>query len=295
MFKNFSQLKTYALGKKPKTVALAAAADIHSLEAIRDAVSELRIGYRLIGGFDKILAASEKAGFDVDGAAIVHTDSDEAAAKKAVELVRSGSAEILMKGGLQTGVLLSAVLDKQNGICDGGFLSHLAVLETPNYPGLMFITDGGMNIAPDLAQKKEIVKNSVKFMNKLGYELPRVAALAAAETVSEKMQETVDARALAQMNKNGELEGCILEGPLSFDIAISPESAALKGFDSNITGKVDLFLVPNISTGNIMSKALIYLAGAKMAGCVLGAAAPIVLVSRGASAEEKLLSILLAL
>ena len=295
MFKNFSELKNHALKKEPKTVVVAAAEDIHSLEAIRDAVSELSIAYKLVGDCEKILQISGEIGFNVDKAAIVNVNSHEDAAAKAVSLIREGAAEVLMKGKLQTGVLLKAVLDKQSGISAQGLLSHMAVLELPTYPRLMFITDGGMNIKPDLNQKKEIVENSVKFMAKLGYANPKVAALAAVETVSDKMQETLDAQALASMNKSGELGGCVLEGPLSFDLALSRESAAIKGFDSKICGEVDLFLTPDISSGNIMSKALIYLAGAKMAGCVLGALAPIVLVSRGASAEEKLLSILLTL
>lgn len=295
MFENFSALKNYALSKTPKTIAVAAAEDVHSLEAIRDAVSKLRINYKLVGDFQKIVQISKEIGFDVDTEAIVPTDSDEQAAIKAVALIRENSAEVLMKGKLQTSTLLKAVLSKESGICSGGLLSHLAVLEVPTYPKLMFITDGGMNISPDLTQKKEIVDNSVNFLKKIGYNCPYVAALAAVETVNDKMPETLDAHELVLMNKKGDIKDCLIEGPLSFDLALSPESAAIKGFDSKVSGEVDLFLVPNISTGNIMSKALIYLARAKMAGCILGASAPIVLVSRGASAEEKLLSILLTL
>ncbi|MCL2565373.1 MAG: bifunctional enoyl-CoA hydratase/phosphate acetyltransferase [Defluviitaleaceae bacterium] len=295
MFENFNALKTGALKKSPKRIAVASAADIHSLEAIRDAKKELNIKYWLVGSYDKITEISEEIGFGVEKDAIINTNSEEEAAKKAVDLIRNGDAQVLMKGNLQTGTLLKAVLDKETGISAGGLLSHLAVLESPVYPRLMFITDGGMNIVPDLAQKKAIIENSIGFMRSLGYNNPNVAALAAVEAANDKMQETLDAKALAEMNKRGEITNCIIEGPLSFDLAVSPESAAIKGFDSKISGKVDLFLMPNISTGNITSKALIYLGGAKMAGCVLGASAPIILVSRGASAEEKLLSILLTL
>jgi phosphate butyryltransferase len=157
------------------------------------------------------------------------------------------------------------------------------------------MTDGGMNPYPDLPQKQAILENTVDYMSELGYENPNVAVLAAAETVSDRMPETGDAAALAAMNRNGVITGCTVEGPLSFDLAVSRESAAIKGVDSAVSGDVDLLLVPNIAVGNIMSKALLYLGGAKMAGCVLGAKAPVILVSRGATAEEKLLSIIMAL
>jgi len=233
--------------------------------------------------------------FDLDLDTIVHAGSDEEAAYLAIQLIRDGHAEVLMKGNLQTPTLLKAVLDKESGISGGGILSHLAVLDSPAYSRLMFVTDGGMNIAPDLSQKKAILENSVVFMRKMGYDCPNVAVLAASESVSEKMQETLDARDLVQMNKNAEITDCVVAGPLSFDLAISRESAEIKGAECAISGEADLFLMPNIATGNIMSKALIYLGGTKMAGCILGTKVPIVLVSRGASAEEKLLSILLTL
>ena len=295
MFANFAALKNSVLNKSPKTIVVAAAADLNSLEAIRDAEKELNLKYLLVGEAAKIKQIAAGIGFAVNAEAIIDAATEEEAAAKAVELIRNGSAEVLMKGNLQTATLLKAVLDKEAGIRDGGLLSHLTVLEVPTYNKLMFITDAGMNINPDLAQKVSIVENAVKFMNNLGYNCPSVAVLAAVETVNEKMPETVDAKALVELNKNGEISGCLIEGPLSFDLAVSPESAAIKGVNSQISGDVDLFLVPNIATGNIMCKALIYLGNAKMAGCVLGAKAPIILVSRGATAEEKLLSILLAL
>lgn len=295
MFENFDALKRSVLGGESKTIALASAADLHSLEAIRDAAKELNVKYKLVGDFDKIIEIAKQIGFDLDTDAIVHTSSEEESASTSIKLVRDGHAQALMKGNLQTATLLKAVLDKESGISGGSILSHLAVLESPSYHKLIFMSDGGMNIYPDLTQKKAILENSVKFMNKMGYKTPKVAALAAVETVNEKMSETVDAAALAKMNKDAEIEGCLVEGPLSFDLAVSRESAEIKGIDSKVSGDVDLLLVPNIATGNIMSKALMYLGGAKMAGCILGARVPIVLVSRGASAEEKLLSILLAL
>jgi len=169
------------------------------------------------------------------------------------------------------------------------------VLECPTYHKLLFLSDAAINPTPDLDKKREMLKNVVTFMHKLGYQRPNVAVLAAVETLSDKMLETIDAAAIAKENQSGEITGCYVEGPISFDLAISRESAKIKGFDSRLAGEVDLFLMPNISSGNIMSKALLYLGGAKMAGCVLGAKVPIVLTSRGATAEEKFLSLLLAM
>ena len=295
MLKNFDALKASAQGKGTRTIAVAAAEDAHTLEALRDLAGGLSVRLRLVGDREKIKAVCAQVGLAADDAGIVDAGGEEDAAAKAVALVAAGEADILMKGKLQTSALLKAVLNKETGIRQGGLMSHLAVLESPGYGRLMFMTDGGMNPAPDFAQKKSILENAVNFMRALGYARPNVAALAAVETVNEKMQETVDADMLARQCAGGEIEGCAVEGPLSFDLAVSRESAQIKGVDSKMAGETDVFLMPNISAGNIMSKALLYLGGAKMAGCILGAKAPIVLTSRGASAEEKYLSFLLTM
>ena len=174
-------------------------------------------------------------------------------------------------------------------------MSHLAVLECPEYHKLIYITDGGMVTNPDTEQKKSILFNAVGFLHKIGYDMPKVAVLAAVETINEKMPETVEAAQLAAWNRSGEITGCHVEGPVSFDLAVSLESAKIKGADIKLAGETDLLLVPDIAAGNIMGKALLYLGGAKMAGCILGAKVPIVLTSRGASAEEKFLSFLLCM
>jgi len=294
MLKSFEQLKQKVMTNKQKRViAVAAAADAAALSAICDAQKELGIDYVLIGDKAAVLAAGGGVGFAVDEGKIIHVDSDEAAAEAAVGLVREGAADVLMKGKLQTGTLLKAVVDKENGIRQGGLMSHIAVLESPFYHKLIFSTDGGMVTAPDLAQKRGIVENAVDFLHKLGYDMPKVAALAAVEVVNDKMPETVDAAALSALNRDGEISGCTIGGPISIDLAVSAESAKIKGFESPVAGDADIFLAPDIAAGNIMAKTLIYLGNAKMAGCVLGAKVPIILVSRGASAEEKMLSILL--
>lgn len=296
MLKNFDDLKNKVLQiKKKKVIALACAADGASLEALRDAERELGVDYLLIGDTSAIAEAASKADFKIDAEKIIQADDEISAAEIAVNLVREGKADILMKGKMQTSSLLKAVVDKERGIRMGGLMSHMAVLECPAYHKLIYITDGGMVTQPDLDQKRAILQNSVDFLRQMGYAAPKAAILAAVEAVNPKMQETVDADALAQANKSGEIADCIVEGPLSFDLAISAESAKTKGVESQVAGDADVFLLPDIAAGNIMSKALIYLAGAKMAGCILGAKAPIIVVSRGAGAEEKMLSILLTM
>lgn len=296
MLKNFDDLKSRVLKiKEKKVIALACAADVASLEALRDASRELGVDYLLIGDATAILDAAKSVNFDITQEKIVQANNEADAAEIAVNLVREGRADILMKGKMQTATLLKAVVDKEKGIRTGGLMSHMAVLECPAYHKLIYITDGGMVTQPDLEQKRSILLNSVDFLQKMGYDAPKAALLAAVEAVNPKMQETVDADALTQANNSGEISGCIVEGPLSFDLAISAESAKTKGVESRVAGDADIFLLPDIAAGNIMSKALIYLAGAKMAGCILGAAAPIIVVSRGAGAEEKMLSILLTM
>ena len=296
MLKNFEELRNKVIqAKKKKVIALACAADAASLEALRDAEQELGVDYLLIGNEAEVLEAAGKVNFEINKEKIVQANDEAAAAEIAVGLVREGRADILMKGKMQTAALLKAVVDKEKGIRTGGLMSHLAVLECPAYHKLIYVTDGGMVTQPDLDQKRAILQNSVDFLRQMGYEVPKAAILAAVETVNPKMQETVDAAALAAANAADEITNCIVEGPLSFDLAISAESAKTKGVKSRVAGDADIFLLPDIAAGNIMSKVLIYLAGAKMAGCILGAAAPIIVVSRGAGAEEKMLSILLTM
>jgi len=295
MIRDFEALMQSAKGKGEKNIAIAAAEDQNTIEALKELKEHIDVNYFLIGDSQKITETCGQVGLNIDAVTVIHTESDEESAAKAVELAAKGEADVLMKGKLGTATLLKAVLNKETGIQLGGLMSHLAVLESPNYHKLMFVSDGGINTTPDLEKKKAILNNAVDFMHKLGYDKPNVAAICAVENVSDKMQETVDAAAIAESNKAGEVTGCHVEGPISFDLAISAESAALKGFESKIAGETDFFLMPNIATGNVMVKAPLYLGGAKMAGCVLGAKVPIVLTSRGATAEEKLLSFLLTL
>jgi len=278
-----------------KTLVVAAAHDKHTLEAVNNAIKELGLNYILVGNREKILSLSSEISFTPNENNIVNCPDDEKCVREAVSLINDGSGDALMKGIVDTGTLLRAVLDRESGIRGSGTLSHLAVLETPAYHKLIGITDGGMIPNPTITQKIDIVKNTVSFFKHIGYETPKIAALCAGETENPKIPETVDAAELQEMCRKGTLGDCVLEGPLSFDIAVSRESADVKGFKSDISGETDILLVPNITVGNVLAKGLIYWAGAKMAGCILGARTPIVLTSRGASSEEKLLSIMLSI
>ena len=293
MFKSFGELCDRMI-TKPRTLVVAAAHDSHTLEAVFIASEKLNIRYILVGNREKIIDISSKLGFSPESDSIVDGTDDTDCAKKAVGLIREGAGDALKKGALETRTLLKAVLDKDSGIRDSGTLSHLSILETPAYYKLIGVTDGGMIPNPTIEQKRDIVRNAVNYYRLIGYNRPKVAALCASESVSPKIQETVEAAELQEMSHRGELGECLLEGPLSFDIAISRESASIKGFSSKVSGDTDILMVPNIAAGNILVKGLIYWAGAKMAGCILGAKVPIVLTSRASTSEEKFLSIMLS-
>ena len=293
MFKNFDDF--IGDGKAISgTLVVAAAHDRNTLEAVHAAWQEFGLKFVLVGDRGKIISFSTEMGFSPDPDMIVDADDDDCAGISA-RLIKEGAGDALMKGFLDTGALLKAVLDKENGIRGSGTLSHLALLEPPGYKKMIGITDGGMVPSPTLEQKAQIAINAADYYRRIGYGLPKIAALCASETVNEKIQETVDAAELQAMCRRGDLGDCLLEGPLSFDIAVSSESAAKKGIAGEVSGDADILLVPNITVGNVLAKGLIYWASAKMAGCVLGAEIPIVLPSRGASAEEKLLSIVMSL
>lgn len=295
VIKNFDELiRKVANYKEKKKVAVVAAHDEHTLEAVFKAKEDGVVEPILIGRKDKIKEILDKHNFALSDEFIIDIEDESQAAYKAVELVNENKANSIMKGKIQTADLLKAVVDKERGIRTGRLMTHFAVLEVPTYHKLLAITDGGMVMYPTLEQKKGIIQNAVDVLLSLGYEKPKVAVLAAVEKVNPKMPETVDAAELKKMAEIGELTNCIVEGPISYDIAMNRESAEIKGFDSPVVEDVDILIPPNIATGNILAKALIYSGNAKMAGIIVGAKVPIILTSRGSSSEEKYLSIVLA-
>lgn len=295
VIKNFDELiRKVANYKEKKKVAVVAAHDEHTLEAVFKAKEDGVVEPILIGRKDKIKEILDKHNFALSDEFIIDIEDESQAAYKAVELVNENKANSIMKGKIQTADLLKAVVDKERGIRTGRLMTHFAVLEVPTYHKLLAITDGGMVMYPTLEQKKGIIQNAVDVLLSLGYEKPKVGVLAAVEKVNPKMPETVDAAELKKMAESGELTNCIVEGPISYDIAMNRESAEIKGFDSPVVEDVDILIPPNIATGNILAKALIYSGNAKMAGIIVGAKVPIILTSRGSSSEEKYLSIVLA-
>lgn len=295
VIKNFDELiKKVQSFEGKKKVAVAAAHDEHALEAVFHAVENNIIEPVLIGDKGKIKAIAAKLGKAVSDDSIIEAADDNEAAAKAVELARNGQVDFIMKGKLQTADLLRAVVDKEKGLRTGKVMSHVSIQEVPTYHKLIITTDGGMMMYPDLEQKKKIIENAVGVLHSLGYENPKVGVLAAVETVNPKMPESVDGGKLKEMNQNGEITGCIVEGPISYDLAMNKESAEIKGYSSPVAGDPDILIVPNITAGNILGKCLVYSAGAKMAGFIVGAKVPIVLTSRGSSSEEKYLSLVIS-
>ncbi|HUL58381.1 MAG TPA: bifunctional enoyl-CoA hydratase/phosphate acetyltransferase [Anaeromyxobacteraceae bacterium] len=279
----------------PRRVAVAAAASETALEAAAAARRQRIADLVLVGGRADIEAKLSALGEDPALFQIVAAEDDADAARRAVAMVRTGEAAVLMKGRLQTAELLRAILDRSTGLRGERLLSDVMISEHPvsDRPRLIGITDGGVNVAPGLAQKKEIVENAVHVFTRLGYARPRVACLCAVETVTETMPHTRDAQALAGMNARGELRGCVVSGPLALDNALSEEAARAKGIDHPVAGRADVLLVPTIEVGNALGKAFTWLAHRGVAHVIIGARAPVLIPSRTERAEDKLCSIAL--
>lgn len=291
--KSFAQLLDQVKKKKRKTLAICCAEGNEIIQAAKTAEDEGILNSILIGRKEKIEKMCKEVGLDLSKTEIVDEKNPEDTPKVAVSLVKEKKVDMLMKGKVSTAALLKAVLDKEMGLRAGKLLSHVAVVEVENYPKLMLVTDGGMNIRPDVTKKVEILKNAVEVAKKLGIEKPKAACLTAVETVNPDMQETIDASVITKMAEREDIKDVTVDGPLAFDVALDKKSAEIKGIDSPIAGDTDIFLVPDIACGNIMVKALIYLADAKVGGIVVGGGAPIVLLSRSDTAQMRLYSMAL--
>ena len=296
MIRNFAGIFE-AVARLPhkRTIAIAMAEDASVIEAVKQIDQQGIANALLVGNPEKIKTVAHRLGFKVRDAQIIAADTEEAIAREAVALVRSGRAEILMKGHISTPVLMKAVLNKESGLRKDAVLSHVAIAEVATYPKLIILSDGGINILPDLETKKAILRNAIFVAQKLGATQPKVAALCPIEKVNPKIQETVDAAELQKMAEGGEFGDIILEGPIATDVALSARAATRKELHSRIAGDTDIFLMPNITSGNAFIKILMFLANAKVGGIVVGATAPIVLLSRSDNPEEKLYSIALAI
>ncbi len=283
--KNFDELIEKVKSGKKRTVALVEAHDEHALEAVLHAADI--VDAVLVGNREKISAALAELGHDASEFKIEEVPEGTHPSVFAASLIHAGKADFLMKGKIMTGDLLKGVLSPEADLRAGGLMSHVMMVEVPGYHKLLCVTDGGMCTYPDLEKKKHIVENAVRFFHGLGYEKPNVAALCAIETVNPKMQDTVDAAALKAMSLSGELPNCYVEGPISYDLAMVPELSEVKGYECPCVGEFDILFVPEIVVGNVLGKCLVYTCGGRMAGIVQGCKVPIVLTSRGSSAEEK--------
>ena len=295
VYKTFEELvEKLKASARAVRMAVAAAGDEHTIEAVLNARKEGIVSPILVGDKALIEAALAKFGATVPAEDIYDVPDIAESAKYAVQLVREGKANLLMKGKLDTSVMLRPVVNKETGIGKGSVMSHFTAFEVPSYHKLLVPVDGGMVTYPTLEQKKAIIENTVGALRAMGYDEVKVGVLACVEKLNPKMPETVDADALKQMNLRGEITGCIVEGPISYDCAVSKEIADFKGFNSPVAGDVDVLIAPNIHAGNIMGKMLACTAGAKMAGFIVGAQVPIVLTSRGSTPLEKYNSIAIA-
>jgi phosphotransacetylase len=284
-----------AIAMREKTVvAVVEAQDEHTIGSVLKAEADGIMRPILIGDAGKVMELLDKSGADPSGFEIVPSGNAEDSLKRTMELIRSGRAGAMMKGNVDTALFMKAVVSRENGLLSGGRLSLAALFETPGYHKLFAISDVVINTYPDFDCKRAIIENAVSMLGSIGIKQPKVALLAAVEKVNTDMPETVDADALKKLNQSGGIANCVIEGPISFDLATSAEAARRKGYDSPVAGDADLLIVPDIAAGNLLAKCLTGMAGARTAGTVLGAKVPIVLTSRSADASDRYFSIALA-
>ena len=294
MVKTFHDIISKTKNQDIKIVAVAAAEDIHVLEAISDAKKQGICNAILVGDEEKIGKIAEDINFDLKDIEIINEKNPSKAAIKAVALVSEGKADMVMKGLVGTADFLRAVLNKEIGLRTGSLMSHVAVFETPKIDRLLFLTDCAFNMYPDLNEKVQIINNAVKVAIAVGIEIPKVAPICAVEVVNPKMQATVDAAMLSKMNERGQIKNCIIDGPLAIDNALSVEAAETKGINSEVAGYADILLMPSIEAGNVMYKTLAFTTDSVSGGILVGTSAPVILTSRADSHRTKMNSIALA-
>ncbi|MBC8160115.1 MAG: bifunctional enoyl-CoA hydratase/phosphate acetyltransferase [Roseiflexaceae bacterium] len=279
-YRHYRQLIALTTGKPAVRTAVVHPTDDVSLGGALEAARQHLIVPVLIGPRDKIQATADAIGADLSGIEIVEVPHSHAAADKAVELARTNNVQMIMKGSLHTDELMRAIISREGGMRTARRITHVFAMDVPDYHKPLFITDAAINIQPDLATKVDIVQNAIDFAKIIGVETPKVAILSAVETVNAAIPSTLDAAALCKMADRGQITGGILDGPLAFDNAISAEAARIKKMTSLVSGEVDILVVPDLESGNMLFKQLVYLADALAAGVVLGAKVPVVLTSR---------------
>ncbi len=261
--------------------------------SLRGALEAAELGIikpTLVGPAANIEKVAREHKFSISGIELIDAPHSDAAAERAVALIHEGKGELLMKGSLHTDELMRAVTNSKAGLRTARRISHVFIMDVPTYPETLFITDAAINIAPDLDAKRDIIQNAVDLFTQVGLGTPRVAILSAVETVTPKIPSTIDAAALCKMADRGQITNAILDGPLAFDNAISPEAAKIKGIQSPVAGRAQILVVPDLEAGNMLAKNLIFLSKADSAGLVLGARVPVILTSRADSVRSRMAS-----
>lgn len=294
MIKNFEEVLQKVKSQQIKKLAVAVAQDEPVLEAVNDAKLKGIADAILVGDEEKIKAIAKKIGMDITKYEIIDEKDEKKAALRAVELVSTKKADMVMKGLVDTATFLRSVLNKEIGLRTGKLMSHVAVFEIPKFDRLIFLTDAAFNMYPDLKAKIDIINNAVLVAHAVGIETPKVAPICAVEVVNPDMPATIDASILAKMSDRGQIKGCIIDGPFALDNAISKEAAQHKKVTGPVAGNADILLMPNIDAGNIMYKTLTYTTDSKNGGILVGTSAPVILTSRADSREAKMYSIALA-
>lgn len=293
MIKTFDEIIKASRIRGTKTIVVAVAQDAEVLTAVSEARNREIAEAILIGDEGKIRDIASRYDIDIDGFKIIDEKDNKEACIKAVAIARDGKADVIVKGMVDTSVILKAVLSEQS-LRGDNILSHIAVAEVQGYDRLFIISDAGMNIAPDLSHKAQIIENAVGLAKALDINNPKVAVVCAVEKVNPKMPATLDAVELTKMNEKGLIANCVVGGPFALDNSVSPEAARHKGIEHPVAGNADILIVPSIEAGNILYKSLVYFARGKCAGLVVGAKIPIVVTSRADDEEAKLNSIALA-
>jgi len=290
----YERLVALAKQVPPAVTVVVHPCDESSLRGATEAADIGIITPILVGPAEKISAVAREYKLDVGRFEVVDAPHSDAAAEKAVELIHEAKGELLMKGSLHTDELMRAVTSGAKGLRTGRRISHVFVMDVPMHPDVLFITDAAINIFPDLDAKRDIVQNAIDFFTELGFGTPRVALLSAVENVTTKIPSTIEAAALCKMADRGQIAGGVLDGPLAFDNAIDPEAAKIKGIRSEVAGRAQILVVPDLEAGNMLAKNLTFLAKADAAGIVLGARVPVILTSRADSVRARMASCAIA-
>ncbi|MFO8235915.1 MAG: bifunctional enoyl-CoA hydratase/phosphate acetyltransferase [Bacteroidales bacterium] len=294
ILKSLDDLIDIAAKKETKKLAVAAAGGQAVLNAVKDASDRGIVIPVLVGNKENIKQIAKEIKFDIQNIDIYNEEDSTKASKKAVSLVREGKADILMKGLVSSAPLLKAVLDKEQGLRKGSTLSHFALVESPYYHKLLGITDAAMNIAPEFHEKVDILNNAVDVFQGLGKTNPKVAVVGPLEVLNQKIESTTHAAMLSKMNERGQIKNCLVDGPLAIDNAVSKKAAEHKGIESEVAGDADILMTPELNSGNILYKSIMFLGGGTSAAVVMGAKVPIVLTSRADTERSKMMSIALA-